>query len=70
MIKLTEKQTFLLLYVVATITAMALMLYVPKVTDDFLLIALVVFSIPMAITIIGSIIILIKFKYIKLNFKI
>lgn len=68
MIKLTEKQTFLLLYVVATITAMALMLYVPKVTDDFLLIALVVFSIPMAITIIGSIIILIKFKYIKLNF--
>jgi len=68
MIKLTEKQTFLLLYVVATITAMALMLYVPKVTDDFLLIALIVFSIPMAITIIGSIIILIKFKYIKLNF--
>ena len=68
MIKLTEKQAFLLLYVVATITAMALMLYVPEVTDDFLLIALVVFSIPMAITIIGSIIILIKFGYIKLNF--
>jgi len=68
MIKLTEKQVFLLLYAVATITAMALMLYVPKVTDDFFLIVLVVFSIPMAITIIGSIIILIKFGYIKLNF--
>ena len=68
MIKLTEKQTFLLLYVVATITAMALMLYVPEVTDDFLLIALIVFSIPMAITIIGSIIILIKYGNVKLNF--
>ena len=68
MIKLTEKQTFLLLYVVATITAMALMLYVPKVTDDFFLISLVVFSIPMAIVIIGSIIILIKYGHIKLDF--
>ena len=68
MIKLTEKQAFLLLYAVATITGIALMLYVPKVIDDFLLIALVVFSIPTTIAIIGSIIILIKFKYIKLNF--
>ena len=68
MIKLTEKQAVLLLHAVVTITAIALMLYVPKVTDDFLLIALVVFSIPTTIAIIGSIIILIKFKYIKLNF--
>lgn len=62
MIKLTEKQAFLLLYAMATVTAMALMLYLPKVIKDFLLMALVMFSIPLAITIIGSILILVKFK--------
>ena len=46
----------------ATVTAMALMLYLPKVIKDFLLMALVMFSIPLAITIIGSILILVKFK--------
>jgi len=72
MIKLTEKQVVLLLYGIAVLTGIALMLCLPRlgydIREDFTFIALTTLSIPLIIFAIGSIIILIKFKYIKLNF--
>lgn len=67
--KLTEKQAVLLLYAIATITAVALMLCLPRlgydIEEDFIFIALITFSIPLIIFALGSII-LIKFGYIEI----
>jgi len=69
MTKLTEKQAVLLLYAIVTIIAVALMLCLPRlgydIREDFIFIALIMFSIPLIIFAIGSII-LIKLGYIKI----